>query len=162
MALLMALVLTANSYIVAFFEGQNCDPDTHAGAECTDIDQLTCCVAPEGRLFVSVGQDASWGYSIQDDDACGVVLDSGEDCYSVDSGLEVISGGSVVGIVGTSSQQSEPPKVAKADTWFFRNGTEKYTLPVDSDYGRLYGLLEDPDVRRDFITSHGRFTRIEE
>ncbi|KAL4913235.1 hypothetical protein BDW62DRAFT_168651 [Aspergillus aurantiobrunneus] len=161
LAILMALLPTVNSYIVAFFTEKGCDDDDW-GTECGDIDSLSCCAAPAGRLYVSVGHDANWGYSLQNDDSCGVVLGSGDGCYSVDSGIDAISGGSVVGIAETPSKRSEPPKVVKADTWFYRNGTDKYTLPIDSDNGRLFDALKDRDVQRDFITTHGKFTRLEE
>lgn len=159
----MALLPTANSYTVAFFSGKNCNPDTRTGVQCGGIDQVTCCQGLEGDLYVSVGDDASWGYSMQDGDPCGIVLGSGEGCYSADNGIEVITGGSVVGLVDRAEgQRSEPPKVAKVDSWFYRNGTEKYTLPIDSDDGRFFRSLEDQGAQVDFITSHGQFTRLEE
>lgn len=160
--LLMALLPGANSYMIGFFNGKDCDQDTRAGVMCTDIDQLTCCAGRPGKLYVSVGEDASWGYSKKDDEPCGVVLGSGDSCYSVDNDIEVITGGSVVGIVGGTSKRSMPPKVATVDSFFYRNGTERYTLPIDSDDGRLYESFEDVDGQRDFIISHGKFTRLEE
>ena len=156
---LIAVLPTVNSYIVAFFKEQGCDP-ADWGSECGDVDDFTCCEAPEGQLYVSVGHDANWGYSLQGGDSCGVIISNGDGCVSIDSGLESISGGSVVGIA--NRKRSEPPKVAKADTFFYLNGTEKYTLPIDSDDGRLFESIKDREEQRNFITSYGKFTQLDD
>jgi hypothetical protein len=155
----MALLPKASSYTVSLFHAKGCSYED-VGAECGDIDELTCCAAPAGQLFVSVGQDGNWGYSSQNGDACGVILGSNNGCFSVENGLDVISGGSVVGIVRQAAvaARSEQRKVVTADTWFYRNETAKYTLAIDSDAGREYAALEDRDAQVMFITTHGAFS----
>lgn len=144
---------------LALFHAKGCSYED-VGAECGDIDELTCCAAPAGQLFVSVGQDGNWGYSSQNGDACGVILGSNNGCFNVENGLDVISGGSVVGIVRQAAVAalSEQRKVVSADTWFYRNETAKYTLAIDSDAGREYAALEDRDTQVMFITTHGAFS----
>lgn len=156
-AVLMALLPTANTYVVSLFKQKGCDTQD-LGAECRDIDDFTCCVGPKGQLFVSVGQDGHWAYSTQNDDECGVILGNDEDCFSVDNGLEVISGGSVLGIVSDAlaTTQTRQRKAVTADTWFYRNGTVKYALPVESEDGKKYADLEDWDARVNFIISQGK------
>lgn len=138
---------TAEAYTVVLYKDKGCDGTDH-GVMCSHFDDpLVCCAAPEGVLFVSVGDDGHWAYSIQNGDHCGVILGSDENCFSADNGLEVISGGSVVGIAETAQSSKERPKVVTADTWFYRNGTTKYTIPTDSEEGKQLASMKDRDDR---------------
>lgn len=159
-AMLLTLFSGADAYTVSLFSEEGCEPED-LGVECHDIDQLTCCVAPEGSLFVSVGTDGHRAYSTQNDDRCGVILGSNNGCFSVSNDLDIISGGSVIGIVGNAAAaQAQPLKAVNADTWFYHNGTAKYTLPVNSEDGKFFAALGDRDAKVDFITHRGNFSRI--
>lgn len=146
---------TAEADTVALFTDKGCD-GSDQGVACYDIDDpLACCAAPEGSLYVAVGEDGHWAYIIQNGDRCGVILGSDENCFSADNGLEVISGGSVVGIADTA-QSSKERKVVTADTWFYRNGTTEYTIPTDSEEGKQLAFMKDRDDRAALFVGHGK------
>ncbi|KAL4886040.1 hypothetical protein BJY04DRAFT_178404 [Aspergillus karnatakaensis] len=102
-------------------------------------------------------------YSIRNYDSCGLVIGSTpNECVSIDSGVEMISGGSVVGIAMTPKATGrEPIKHVTADTWFYRNGTARYTLAIDSDEGREFDALHgNRDAQVEFIVRVGKITEV--